>query len=111
MSQYVSLKHRLETIIARCETLLIEHPLWVAEYTNTRALLTHHINILRFEHPKRSYYITNLESLHDWLQRLYEFTETNTYILPMLREYILFIHLSIQEIRAEKVTRSKSCCL
>lgn len=111
MSQYVSLKHRLETIIARCETLLVEHPLWVAEHFNGSLILNNYIGLLRFEHIKRQYYTTQLYSLRNWLQQMYDATEGNTYILPTLKRDILFIDLSIHEINGERLTRSKSTCL
>lgn len=111
MSQYVSLKHRLETIIARCETLLVDHPLWVSEHLHASLILNNYIKLLRYEHRKREYYTTQLQSLQHWLQQMHDGTETNTYILSHLKRDILFIDLSIHEIKAERLTRSNSCCL
>lgn len=66
MTQYVSPSHRLETVVARLETFLLEHPVYAAEYFNAD-LLKQYVSLLSRSLKAAGQLVEQLKQLQRYL--------------------------------------------
>lgn len=105
MSQYISPRHRIETVVARCETLLLEHPCFCSEH-GLKSLLEEYSVLIAFNRRvPLCLYAKHLQQLSFHLEHCVNETKFNKCSVTFCNTIVTFARDSARELLAEHIRR------